>query len=52
MVKASSKTRRKGSARTYAQFKGDRKRSLTNKMKAIRKGTAAYNAYVKRKRSK
>ncbi|MGX2982539.1 hypothetical protein [Helicobacter sp. 23-1045] len=42
----------KGRARTYAQAQGDRKRSLTNKMKAIRKGTAAYKAYIKRKRSK
>lgn len=42
----------KGRARTSAQVRGDRKRSLTNKMKAIRKGTAAYKAYTKRKRSK
>ena len=42
----------KGRARTYAQYKGDRKRSLTYKMKAIRKGSAAYSAYIKRKRRK
>ena len=42
----------KGRARTSEQIKGDRKRSQTNKIKAVRKGSAAYNAYVKRKRSR
>ena len=42
----------KGRARTSAQVRGDRKRSQTNKMKAIKKGTAAYMAYTKRKRSR
>ncbi len=42
----------KGRTRTVAQIKGDRKRSQTNKMKAVRKSSAAYSAYTKRKRSK